>query len=101
MLSYRSAVHESTGCTTAKVVFGRNLHLPVDLPLGQPVKVVGPAVDNAEDLCAKLEHVHHFARDHLKMTSDKMKQRYDLPQRGSSLIEGDQSGSIIHNRKKV
>ena len=31
MLAYRSAIHESTGCTPAKVMFGRDLRLPVDL----------------------------------------------------------------------
>ena len=30
MLAYRSAIHESTGCTPAKVIFGRDLRLPVD-----------------------------------------------------------------------
>ena len=49
MLAYRSAVHESTGCTPAKVVFGRDLRLPVDLLFGRPVeRVLGPAADYAE-----------------------------------------------------
>ena len=38
LMAYRSAVHESTCCTTAKMMFGRNLRLPIDLLLGQPVE---------------------------------------------------------------
>ena len=101
MLAYRSAVHESTGCTPAKVVFGRDLRLPIDLLIGRPVEeVLGPAVHYTEELCAKLERVHHFARDHLKMTSDKMKQRYDLLQSGSSLMKGDPVWLHNPQRKK-
>ena len=36
LMSYRSAVHESTGCSPAKLMMGRELTLPVDLTFGRP-----------------------------------------------------------------
>ena len=73
MLAYRSAIHESTGCTPAKVIFGRDLRLPVDLLLGRPEEeVLSLAVDYTGDLCEKLKWVHHYARNHLKLASDRM-----------------------------
>ena len=72
MLAYRSAIHESTGCTPAKVIFGRDLWLPIDLHLGRPEEeVLSSAVDYTGDLCEKLKRVHHYARNHLKLASDK------------------------------
>ena len=60
VLAYRSAIHESTGCTPAKVIFGRDLRLPVDLLLGRPEEeVLSLAVDYTGDLCEKLKRVHH------------------------------------------
>lgn len=101
MLAYRSAVHESTGCTPAKVIFGRDLLLPVDLLLGRPEEeVLSSAADYTGDLCEELKWVHHYARNHLKITSDRMKQRYDLLQIGSSLSAGDPMWFHYPQRKK-
>lgn len=52
-------------------------------------------------MCEKLLRVHHFARIHLKMSSDRMKQRYDLlVQEEQPLEAGD--AVWLHNplRKK-
>ena len=60
------------------------------------------ARDYTIDLCEKLERVHHFARSHLKMSSDWMKQRYDLlVQEEQPLEAGDAVGLHIPQRKKV
>ena len=85
MLAYRSAIKESTGCTPAKVIFWRDLWLPVDLLSGRPEEeVLSSAVDYTGDICEKLKWVHHSARNPLKMASDRTKQRYDLLQSRSS-----------------
>ena len=36
MMSYRSAVHESTKQTPVKLMFGREVNLPLDLLSGRP-----------------------------------------------------------------
>ena len=101
MLAYRSVIHESTGCTPAKVMFGRDLRLPVDLLLGHPEEdVLSSGVDYTRELCEKLELVHRYASNHLKMASDRMKQRYDLLQNGVSLSAGDPVWFHNPQRKK-
>ena len=35
-MAFRSAIHESTPCTTARLMFGRDLRLPIDLVYGRP-----------------------------------------------------------------
>ena len=36
LMAYRSAVHDTTKCTQADLMFGRNLRLPIDLLYGRP-----------------------------------------------------------------
>ena len=76
------------------------MRLPVDLLLGRPVEeALVSAKDYTVDLCEKLEHVHHFAHSHLKMSSDRMKQRYDLlVQEEETLEAGD--AAWLHNSQR-
>ena len=78
MLAYRSSVHESTGFTPNEMMLGREVLLPVDLLIGR----LEPAEDNSETeyaarLSEQIELVHHFARQHLKICSDRQKKNYD------------------------
>ena len=101
ILAYRSAIQESMGCTPAKVIFWRDLWLPVDLLSGRPEEeVLSSAVDYPGDICEKLKCVHHSARNHLKMASDRTKQRYDLLQSRSSRLVGDPVWFHTPQRKK-
>ena len=36
LMAYRTAIHESTGCTPASLMLGRDLRLPIDLLYGRP-----------------------------------------------------------------
>lgn len=36
MMAYRSAIHETTGYTPVNLMFGREIHLPIDIMLGTP-----------------------------------------------------------------
>ena len=70
MLAYCSAIHEYTGCTSAKVIFGKYLRLPVDLLLALgPTRGRGFELGSNDtgNLCEKLKRVHHYARNHLKL----------------------------------
>ena len=70
MLAYRSAIHEYTGCTSAKVIFGKYLRLTVDLLLALgPTRGRGLELGSNDtgNLCEKLKRVHHYARNHLKL----------------------------------
>ena len=77
LMAYRSAVHETTGQTPAKIVFGSDLRLPVDLKFGSKLETKeanGNYVSNLQD---KLILVHDHVRQRSKIVSDRVKVRYD------------------------
>jgi len=101
LMAYRSAVHESTGCSPATLMFGRNLKLPIDILYGRPeAEPIQSTTKYAVNLQERLEQVHHFARQRLHITSDKMKRYYDNKLASSKLKQG--TAVWLHNpqRKK-
>ena len=78
LMAYRSAAHDTTGCSPVKLMMGRELRMPIDLICGRPEEEPPQTVtDYANLLYERLDRVHQFAREHLQLMSDKMKQRYD------------------------
>ncbi|GFV58533.1 retrovirus-related Pol polyprotein from transposon 412 [Trichonephila clavipes] len=65
LLAYRSVVHETTGYSPSQILFGRDLRQPADTPLA-PEEYV-------EKLQARMEEMHHLARERIGMASKKMK----------------------------
>ncbi len=98
LMAYRSAVHDSTGCSPARIMFGRDLRLPVDLQFGRPEEEPSPATKYAVALQEKIERVHDFARVHLRMMSDRAKRRYDSVLVGQPLSAGD--AAWLHNPQR-
>ena len=79
LMAYRSAIHDTSGYTPAKLMLGRDLKLPIDLIYGRPEEEPAQTVTKyAAAMQEKVEQVHKFAREHIKMMSDKIKQRHDL-----------------------
>ncbi|MCG8078714.1 MAG: DDE-type integrase/transposase/recombinase [Candidatus Thiodiazotropha taylori] len=81
MMAYRSSVHESTSTSPSMMTFGREIRLPIDLIFGQPgsegnEKVFGSQY--ARQLEDRLNEVHEFARNRMKLASDAMKRKYDI-----------------------
>ncbi|CAC5392819.1 unnamed protein product [Mytilus coruscus] len=78
MMAYRSAEHESTGVSPCRMMYGREINLPVDLLFGKSPD--GPK-SSFSDFVNDLEHtlltVHEFARTNLNFASDVMKKNYD------------------------
>jgi hypothetical protein len=100
MMAYWTAVHEISGNTPATLMLGRDLRLPVDLLTGRPDdKPLSEVTDYAIDL-QKLERVHDFARNNLKLKSDKMKEYYDTSSQDETLNEGDPVWLYNPTRKK-
>ena len=58
---YRSAIHESNGCTPTELMFGRVVRLPVDLMFGSPPVPVAPpdsaATDRSDYVTKGLEQI--------------------------------------------
>ena len=91
LIAYRSAVHDTTGQTPARIVFGRELCLPCDILFGSPSEEPKKVIDYINDLKEKLLSVHETVRHKIKVASDRMKTRYHL--KGNSV--GFQAGDLI------
>ncbi|GBL87495.1 hypothetical protein AVEN_271880-1 [Araneus ventricosus] len=87
--AYRSADHEATGCTPTDMLFGRTLRLPCDILFGRPSDTPSSPSIYLNNLEARLESVHAFARERIKLASERMKTRYDSGATGHHFKEGD------------
>jgi hypothetical protein len=74
--------------TPANMVLGRELRLPCDLFWAPPDKEESTTVYVA-NLSERLHDIHHFARQHLKMASDRIKARYDRLSKYAGFQEDD------------
>ena len=101
LMAYRTSAHDTTGVTPAKMMMGRDLRLPIDLFVGRPFEEV-PVHKSAyaQQLHNRLERIHSFAREHLQLQSDKMKEHYDSHAADSALEEGDAAWFHNPRRKK-
>jgi hypothetical protein len=89
LMAYQLSIHETTGVTSAYMVFGRELRLPCHLMFGAPPDKGQSMMDYSADLAERLRDNHNFARQHLKVASDRMKARYDQLAKSTDFQEGD------------
>ncbi|GBN01476.1 hypothetical protein AVEN_209205-1, partial [Araneus ventricosus] len=89
LLAYRSAEHEVTGLTPAEMLFGRTLRLPCDILFGRPSEMPSSPNEYMKNLETRLESVHAFARERIKLASERMKTRYDSRATDHHFKEGD------------
>ncbi|KAJ8948000.1 hypothetical protein NQ318_011887 [Aromia moschata] len=91
LLSYRSSQYESTTYTPSMLTSGREMKLPTDLILGHPVEEnqERSLPEFVEDLRERMDRIHRFAREKLKIHSDKMKQRLDTTSTETAFKPGD------------
>ena len=100
-MAYRTAIHETTGCTPAQLMMGHDLRLPIDLLVGRPEDEISHHHSTyAEELQTRLERVHNFARTHMQLRSDSMKERYDSASNCDRLEVGDPVWLHCPQRKK-
>ena len=100
LMAYRSAVHEATTFTPARLMMGRELRLPVDLTTGRPPDEGMPTVvtEFAVALQRRLVEVHHQVRGQLKIAGEAMRRRYDRGSREVALEVGDKAW--LHNPRR-
>ena len=78
VLAYKASLHDSTRCTRASLMLGRQLRLPIDLALGSPETRQSKCESYyAYQLEKQLLHMHNIARKNLQICSDVMKRYYD------------------------
>ncbi|CAG2240186.1 unnamed protein product [Mytilus edulis] len=88
--------------TSCSMLFGREVNLPVDLILGRPETEKSPLYLKtvyAYELSKKLEVIHKFARNKLKLSSDRMKRNYDVGTKMQTFDAGDPVW--LHNPRRV
>ncbi|KAJ8948524.1 hypothetical protein NQ318_000064, partial [Aromia moschata] len=85
------ARHESTTYTPFMLTSGREMKLPTDLMLGRPLEETEERSlpEFVEDLRERMDRIHRFAREKLKIHSDKMKQRLDTTSTETAFKPGD------------
>ncbi|KAK2898063.1 hypothetical protein Q8A73_014443 [Channa argus] len=90
--AYRTAVQESSQCTPATLMFGRELQTPVDLVFGPPPEpeiTGGPELDYLRRLKERLSVVHQLARESQGDAGARQKRAYDGRCHGHPFAVGD------------
>jgi len=100
LLAYRSAIHDTTGFTPARVLFGRELRLPCDLKFGTPNEEHVEINDYIDELKEKLLSIHDLTRKKIRLASDRMKARYDLKANSAGFHPGERVWLYNPQRKK-
>ncbi|GFT16129.1 retrovirus-related Pol polyprotein from transposon 412 [Trichonephila clavipes] len=72
LLAYWSAVHETAVYSPSQMLFERDLYLPADLFIRPPDAPLAPE-EYSEKLQARMEEMHHLARERIGVASEKMK----------------------------
>ena len=90
LMAYRTAVHESTGQTPARLMMGHELRMPLDLMFGKPPGSKDRCKSEfAKQLTESLELTHQFAQNRLHLSSERMKNQYDIDSTKHCFEKGD------------
>ena len=90
MMAYRSSLHESTGCSPNRVIFGRELNLPLTVQLGEqhycqgaecPIQYVNWVKDT-------LQKVFSYVRTKSKASTAKQKKHHDKRSKVREVTQG-------------
>jgi hypothetical protein len=102
MLAYRSAIHDTTGFSPARLNFGRELKLPVDLIYGRVPKDTLHRTyhDFVDDLKVNLEETHERAREKVIPVNENQKRRYDSKAMQNQYSPGQHVWIASKTRKK-
>ena len=102
LLAYRSAVHDVTRETPAKLMLGRELTLPIDFFYGLPESrnTSHTLPEYLNMLETTMQKVHEFARRNITRMSNNAKARYDLRASSHQYDPGDRVWLYNPQRKK-
>ena len=89
MLAYRSSVQESTQFTPYRLMFGREVQLPVDIMFGGGPTPVKTHSEYVAELDERLEQAYEVVWEHLKTAQKYQKQYYDRKATGGRYQPGD------------
>ncbi len=79
--AYRSCRHESTGYTPNMLMYGREVHIPIQLVMGGVTSDTEENGDNTAEFVTKLKdkmlRVHELCREHLQKSLERERRDYD------------------------
>ena len=81
---YRASPHESTGLTPNRLMFGRELELPIDVICSLPQDKYATAPDYIHELQKRIESAHELARTQLKKSACSQRRHYNLKADGTA-----------------
>ncbi|CAB4041568.1 Retrovirus-related Pol poly from transposon 412, partial [Paramuricea clavata] len=88
LMAYRTAVHNSTKFTPARLMMGHEIRAPIDLTYGSPEDERAENLPQyVQDLQQSLEEVHEFARKHSTRNYYDMEKRYNANSNAYTLEE--------------
>jgi transposase InsO family protein len=88
LMAYRTAVHNSTKFTPARLMMGHEIRAPIDLIYGSPEDERTENLPQyVQDFQRSLEEVHEFAREHLTRNYYDMEKRYNANSNAYTLEE--------------
>ncbi|KRY45000.1 Retrovirus-related Pol polyprotein from transposon [Trichinella britovi] len=91
LLAYRSSVYHTTGATPCRIIFGRELRLPVDVVYGLPQGMQGETTGvYVQRLRQELEQVFDTVRAKAKLEQRRQKSWRDKKAHGHAYEPGDQ-----------
>ena len=101
IMAYRSAEHESTGYTPARLMNGRELRLPSNVATGVPPEdeESRTITEYVEKIKRNLIEVHNHVRENLKIASGSMKQRFDA-KASQAILEPGEKVWLYNPRRK-
>ena len=88
LLSYRSAVHASTGHSPAKLLYGTELRLPADVVFGLPQPASLESTSYVRHLQFALRVVHAQARELADLSHEHQEEHYNRRTKGAPLAVG-------------
>ena len=103
LMAYRSAEHEATEYTPARLMCGRELRLPIDVTTGCPPTDAVSSPTLPQFVCEmrqNLASVHQHVRENLKIAAGAMKLRHDAKASQEVLSPGDKVWLYNPKRKK-
>ena len=102
LMSCRSAVQETTSCTPALLMLGRELRTPAELAFGRPPDslAMAPGLEYARRLQDRLESAHAFAREQQLRAGVRQKRHYDVREKGRHFKAGELVWVYNPQRKK-
>ncbi|GFU37136.1 retrovirus-related Pol polyprotein from transposon 412 [Trichonephila clavipes] len=92
-----SAVYETTDYSPSQMLFGRDIRLPADLLFSRPTGAPLAPEEYIEKLQARMEEMHHLARERIDMVSEKIQTRYDARATGHYFTKATKCGYGIRN----